>query len=672
MLVGVIKKIKPKIDFLNKQPDRILNKSTYRAILYIWVTMSLKKAIPIAFLFCFLTATCVAQLPAFPRAQGYGQSSVGGRGGTVIEVTNLNDAGPGSFREACEATGPRIIVFRTGGVINLTNEIQLTNPYVTIAGQTAPGDGIVLKNSQLSIFTHDVIVRGMRFRVGDDVQGDAPDIRDCVSMQTGSHHIIFDHCSFSWGLDENVSMLDTAHHITIQWCLTTEALYKNRHPKGPHSMGMIIMDGSNKISVHHNLFAHNNGRNPVVMGAVNHEFVNNIIYDWGYSSEFQENGAQIRADILRNYWKPLTYPVDQGEHPVSIDFDATTPFNSRLFIENNLDPYGLFLTPAEIQGFGANAVIFSATSLMDSATGISFFTAADAYDTVLAYAGAIHPQRDATDLRVIQTVRDSTGGLLDCMNGNPILLDSGNVMIGTDSSIIYSQLNVNPAISPEGREIHIISGTGAGQMRTGIRVHIIDIVNRIVEGVIDAPWNIIPDSTSVYEVIAPCQHHLNGYPVYTSGTSFIDTDHDGMPDSWETNHNLNLNDPSDRNGTGISGGTYTNVEVYLNEYYEPATNTGIKQPEKEDQYHLACFPNPFNESLNISFSLEAPANLQIEIFDVQGRSLRLLTNGNFSTGYHQLTWNGADDNGNKFPNGIYFIETTSYTGNQFSRVEIIR
>lgn len=634
--------------------------------------MRLQKTVSFFFFLVFLPCVQHAQLPAFPHAEGYGASAVGGRGGIIIEVTNLNDSGAGSFREACNTSGARIIVFRVGGVINLQNEISLTEPFVTIAAQTAPGDGIVLKNSQLAIFTHDVIIRGMRFRPGDDIQGDAPDIRDCIALQQGSHHIIFDHCSFSWGLDENVSMQDTTHHVTVQWCVISEGLFKNRHPKGPHSMGLIIYDGSNAVSVHHNLFAHNNGRSPLVMGAVNHEFVNNIVYDWGYSSEFLENGAPLRTDILRNYWKPLTTPVDQGEHPVAIDFDASTLFNSRLFCENNLDPYGLFLTPAEIQNFGANAILFSATSLMDSATGISFFTAAEAYDTVLAYAGAIHPQCYVTDLRVIQQVCDSTGGLIDCMNPNPILLDSGNVIIGTDSSIIYSQLNVNPAISPEGREIHIISGTGAGQTRDGININVIDSVNRIVEGVVDAPWNVIPDSTSVYEVIAPCLHHLNGYPVYSSGTAYTDTDHDGMPDNWETNHGLNPNDATDRNGTGISNAGYINVEVYLNEYYEPGINTVVQQVKTENHFQFFCYPNPLSETATISFRLNQQTTLQIKIFDTQGRWLRTLANENFESGYHQIVWNGTDERGNKLPNAVYFMEVISVSEKEFFRVEIIR
>lgn len=369
-----------------------------------------------------------AQLPAFPGATGFGSNTQGGRGGIVIEVTNLNDDGPGSLREALNTAGARTIVFRTGGIIDLQSDLQLTEPYLTMAGQTAPGDGIVLKNFALSVFTHDIIMRGMRFRPGDDPDGESPDLRDCISMQAGTAHVIIDHCSFSWGLDENVS-LSTGNNVTIQWCIISEGLFKNRHPKGPHSMGLLIAFGSDHTSVHHNVLAHNNGRNPLLMGGTNHEFVNNIIYDWGYSSEFQESGVLLEVDILGNYWKPRT--VTANEHPIALDFDSSSAFGSRIFCQENIDPGGLFLTPAEIQAFGGNAVIFSDSSLMDTNTGIIFYPATAAFDSVLADAGALHPQRDVTDLRIITDVHDSTGGLLDCIYPNPILLDSGNVMWGT-------------------------------------------------------------------------------------------------------------------------------------------------------------------------------------------------------------------------------------------------
>ncbi len=623
---------------------------------------------PIRLIFFFagvlLSCKAFAQFASFPGAQGFGTSTPGGRGGTIIEVTNLNDAGPGSFRAACAASGPRIIVFRTGGIINLQSEIQLTEPYVTIAAQTAPGDGIVLKKFSFDVFTHDVIIRGMRFRPGDDADGEQPDLRDCMSLQGGTQNVVIDHCSFSWGLDENVSLWDTANNVTVQWCIISEALFANRHPKGPHSMGYLIGDGAFAASTHHNLLAHNNGRNPLFKGGTDLEFTNNVIYDWGYSSEFLRAGDVIKADAIGNYWKPRTYSAN--ELPVAIDFDSSTANGSRLYFHNNYSNQGLFLTPAQIQSFGGNGVVFANASLMSINTGITQTDAFAAYDTVLAYAGALHPQRDATDIRVVNDVRDSTGGLLDCIYNIPMLLDSGVVMYGTDSSIIYSQLNTNPAISPEGRKVEIVSGTGAGQIRHGVSVNTISVPLRIVEGVMDAPWSIIPDSTSHYTVTATCGHYLGAWPVYNTGTPYTDNDHDGMDDAWETAHGLNPNNAADANQTGLSGGTYTNVEVYLNGYYTPNNPSGIENVEPKN-IQLSLSPNPFNASATINIYLPEAATVEINIYNATGKVVRSLGKEILGAGQNHITWNGT-----ALANGLYFIECKSATSTQFIKAVISR
>lgn len=200
---------------------------------------------------------------AFPSAEGFGARTVGGRGGRVIEVTNLNDSGPGSFREAVAAKGPRTVVFRTGGTITLLSSITVINPYLTIAGQTAPGAGITLKNhptnerSPLSIRTHDVIVRYIRSRPGpaatptstlDGIQTVGPDRLNGTTVgPTNVYNIIIDHCSVSWAVDENLQVSGT-RDTTIQWNIIAEGLYKSVHPKGPHSRGLLIRQNSQRVT----------------------------------------------------------------------------------------------------------------------------------------------------------------------------------------------------------------------------------------------------------------------------------------------------------------------------------------------------------------------------------------------------------------------------------------
>ena len=243
-------------------------------------------------LLCFISISR-AQIPAFPGAEGFGSFTPGGRGGKIIEVTNLNPTGKGSFRSACEASGPRIIIFRTGGTISLIKNIRIKNPYVTIAGQTAPGDGICIKGAAIIIETHDVILRGLRIRIGDDISGPNPENRDGIGIENKNnppYNIIIDHCSISWAVDENVSVWYATHDITFQWCIISEALNKSIHPKGSHSMGMLFgaPEGSvnrpKNISIHHNLFAHNQDRNPKIAGANFCEIINNVIYNFNEKS----------------------------------------------------------------------------------------------------------------------------------------------------------------------------------------------------------------------------------------------------------------------------------------------------------------------------------------------------------------------------------------------------
>ena len=199
-------------------------------------------------------AADIPSIPAFPGAEGYGAMTRGGRGGKVIIVTNLNDSGPGSLREACETEGPRIVVFAVSGTITLEKRLRISNPYITIAGQTAPGDGICIRRYPLSINTSEVIIRYIRVRLGDETGDDS----DAIS---GRYHknIILDHVSASWSIDETVSIYH-CENVTIQWCLISESLYDAGHVKGTHGFGGIW--GSNRSTYHHNLLAHHTSRNP--------------------------------------------------------------------------------------------------------------------------------------------------------------------------------------------------------------------------------------------------------------------------------------------------------------------------------------------------------------------------------------------------------------------------
>src|ERR1041385_8423552 len=247
-----------------------------------------------------------AKIPAFPGAWGGGMYSFGGRGGKILVVTNLNDSGPGSFRESCEAGGTRIVLFNVAGIIRLKERIRIRAPYITISGATAPGDGVCIAGNTVELETHDVIIRHMRFRRGETWVGDRND--SLGGNPVGN--IMIDHVSASWGLDENMSMYrhmfdDSTGkqedkfptvNITIQNSIFAEAL-----DTWNHAFGSTL--GGENCSFMRNLWADNTGRNPSVGWNGIFNFVNNVVFNWVHRSI---DGGDYRAqfNIINNYFKP--------------------------------------------------------------------------------------------------------------------------------------------------------------------------------------------------------------------------------------------------------------------------------------------------------------------------------------------------------------------------------
>jgi len=271
--------------------------------------------------------TPVTTVRSFPGAEGFGTGTPGGRGGDVCQVTSLADSGAGTLRACIEATGPRHVIFRTGGTILLRDRLIIENPYITIAGQTAPGDGITLRmdpepgtdHGTMSIKTHDVVIRFLRFRPGDG--GNADDSHDALTIYDGDvHDIVIDHSSFSWAVDENVNIYDDASDVTVSYSVIAEGLRDAGHPEGQHSKGMLAggTDAHN-VSIHHNLFVSNVDRNPQISGLSVADIRNNVIYNYGDGSGdgvtlvSSSNGAP-QVNWVGNYYKPgPDSPVDRSE-----------------------------------------------------------------------------------------------------------------------------------------------------------------------------------------------------------------------------------------------------------------------------------------------------------------------------------------------------------------------
>ncbi|MCI0706235.1 MAG: pectate lyase [Ignavibacteriae bacterium] len=352
------------------------------------------------------TASVEAQQPAFPGADGYGKFVSGGRGGRVIAVTNLDDDGPGSLRDALRQSAARTLVFRVSGTIALKSPLLITNGDLTIAGQTAPGYGICIKNYNTKIIAENVIVRFIRFRLGDKAKQE--DDAFCVMS---SKNVIIDHCSMSWGTDEVGSFYDN-ENFTLQWSIISESLNNSVHSKGPHGYGGIW--GGQKASFHHNLIAHNTSRNPRFNGGRTSgkpdkelvDFRNNLVYNWGFKCAY--GGEHGKQNLVANYFKPG--PASLNRENFLEPFDAT----GKWFIAENVVEGSASVTDDNWAGVEGE---YNKHGRMNEP--FPFVIAKTDHPTdivpmILQSAGVVFPRRDAVDERIVREAQSGTASF-----GNP-------------------------------------------------------------------------------------------------------------------------------------------------------------------------------------------------------------------------------------------------------------
>ncbi|MBD0823176.1 polysaccharide lyase [Aestuariibaculum marinum] len=436
-------------------------------------------------------------IPAFPGAWGGGMFTSGGRGGKVLTVTNLNDKGEGSLREALEAEGARIVVFKVAGTIKINEDININHPDITIAGQSAPGDGICLAGT-LNINTHNVIIRHLRVRRGVPAGGQGDD----NIGGNPSHHIIIDHCSTSWGMDENISLYrhmrnsldgttrikDPAENITIQWSISSEAL----DAKG-HAFGGTW--GGNPSTFHHNLFACNTARNPSIGMSGPFDFRNNVIFNWRHRTmdggdetstinvinNYYKSGPATNENMLavfarveeRSMYSPGSAWADGGWYPK----EKNRP--GKWYVAGNVMFGNDEITNNNWAGIKGPENLARVNTPFVGWPVAPHQTANEAYKSVLNKVGATLPKRDAVDSRVVNMVQ-----------------------------------------------------TGIPTTKTGILKDIAEV---------------------------------GGYPNLTFKATDVekDSDNDGMPDTWENRHGLNPNNANDA-AQDKDGDGYTNIEEFLN------------------------------------------------------------------------------------------------------------
>ena len=457
-----------------------------------------------------------ASIPAFPGAEGGGMYTPGGRGGKVFVVTSLEDRGPGTLREACEAGGARIVVFNVAGVIRLESALDINAPYITIAGQTAPGDGICVTGASVHINTHDVVIRHMRFRRG---QTDVA-YRDDALGGNAVGNVIIDHVSASWGLDENMSIYRhvwnrqadgrgeklPAVNVTIQNSIFSECLDMYNH-----AFGATI--GGHNSTFARNVFASNISRNCSIGMNGGFNFINNTTFNW-WNRSVDGGDHTSRINMIANNFKPG--PITPEGKPISWRIlkvengrDKANRDNwGRAYVSGNRTFANAAVTADNWAGgvmAGDQFVTAENADLMKRVrveepfemAPVTILSAEEAFDFVLNYGGASFPKRDAVDARVMKSVK------------------TGKIYPAKDAR--------------EHQPLYVKRRLPADSYKQGI----------------------ITDPQQV-----------GGLPEY-KGKPYVDTDGDGMPDKWEKKYGLNPNDSSDATGD-VSGDGYTNIEKYIN------------------------------------------------------------------------------------------------------------
>lgn len=334
------------------------------------------------------------KLLAFEGAQGFGAYTQGGRGGEIVKVTNLNESGKGSLRWALEDLDhPRIVVFEVGGTITLRDQIMI-NGDVTVAGQTAPG-GITVTGGRLRVVESEVIIRGLKVRPGDDKNGDDPDNRDGISIGWGDREIknvIIDSNSITWSVDEALTTWGNNSNITMSNNIVGEALRDSLHSKGEHGMGLLVGEGSSQVSIIGNLLAHNMFRNALVKdGSQDVEFINNVVYNYG-NKGFTAKGNST-AHVINNVF--IAGKDSTSNAPIEfVGRNAKAAY----YAANNV---GETTGPRE-----QNSLVFKPATT-------EFLKTGDVLKSVLANVGADAGGRDKIDERIIDTVIDRNGKIID-------------------------------------------------------------------------------------------------------------------------------------------------------------------------------------------------------------------------------------------------------------------
>jgi hypothetical protein len=381
-----------------------------------------------AVLACAAAATpfAASALPVIPQAAGYGMDTPAGRGGAVIRVTNLNASGAGSLKACVQASGPRVCVFDVSGVIRTTDDIIVTNPYVTIAGQTAPSPGIMIRGAALHIATSHVLVQHIRVRAGDASDGPEFRNRDAlkISWSAPISNIVVDHCSFSWATDENVQLWSSWDNVTLSNNIISEGLFWEPEEGHRSGYGLIVGPREARVTIVGNLLAHNRERNPLTRSK-QFVFVNNVVYNNRSTAvDLQsENGIVTNNTIIGNVFIRGADTLDDFKS-VNVRSDASygLPSSSKVYVLDNasadLTVGNDWTVVGNRDGSVASALKASLPPTWPSGLTRLPTSSNVVLENTLNYSGARPADRDPVDTRVVKSVRDRTGRVITCVASN--------------------------------------------------------------------------------------------------------------------------------------------------------------------------------------------------------------------------------------------------------------
>jgi len=387
--------------------------------------------------FALALATAAHAVPVIPGGAGYGMSTPAGRGGTVYRVTNIKAEGAGSLKACIDATGPRTCIFEVSGVIALTDDMTIRNGKLTIAGQTAPSPGIMIRGGAFKVHTSDVLIQHLRFRIGDSAIGPDPANRDALKIEGADgapvQNIVIDHCSFSWSIDEVASVWGPHDNITFSNNIFAEPLNDSIHPTDDgtalekHGYGVLLgsSESGGRVTMVGNLFAHIVERNPLVRSR-ELVFLNNLVYDRSNMDvDLQSTDGRLTKNSLvgNQFLKGPSYV--RTTKPFYIRTNGTNPVTagSKIYLENNYAP-DTGSTLAQLLTFTAGdtspTLILSSGSRPVWNTGLTVLSTASngVYNSVLKNAGARPTDRDSADKRVVTDVKNRAGQTINCVAAN--------------------------------------------------------------------------------------------------------------------------------------------------------------------------------------------------------------------------------------------------------------